>query len=62
MLKGTEEKLALNLAKALKVENEQGRKLWGLVASELIEHFTKHAEITGTCPPNGGPLQIGKLN
>jgi len=29
--------------------------------ADAFEAYVKSATVTGTCPPNGGPLTLGKL-
>ncbi|WP_165585080.1 hypothetical protein [Chryseobacterium sp. FH2] len=35
-------------------------KIAGAIANAVIEEL-KAAVVTGTCPPNGGPLTLGKI-
>ena len=71
MLKGSEEKLATDIAAALTknisdpLERERAtlevRKMWVEISKILLNHIALNAGVMGTCPPNGGPLTLGTI-
>jgi hypothetical protein len=59
-LKGTEKALADALHAAATGTAGDPKKAWEAVAKAISNHITANAVVSGTTP-NGGPLQMGKV-
>lgn len=60
-LGGAEEALGEALYQAAIASEGDRQVAWKKVAKAMTDHITKNALVTGTCPPNGGPLTLGKV-
>jgi hypothetical protein len=60
-LSGTESALGDALYNAATASEGDAKQAWQKVATAIIDHITKNSLVTGTCPPNGGPLTLGKV-
>ncbi len=60
-LSDTESALGEALYQAAVASEGEKKKAWMNVATAITKHFTANAVVTGTCPPNGGSLTLGKV-
>ncbi len=64
MLLGSEKQLAQAIATALCKDAEAIVPLtenWEKIANAILIHILQNAAVIGIAPPNGGPLQGGRL-
>lgn len=64
MLVGSEKELAQKIAIALCQDKEDQEKitgLWEKVFGLLLSHLVEKTTVLGVSPPNGGPVQGGRI-
>ena len=43
------------------IDTDNRRKFAEALAEAIVTRLTSDAVVTGTCPPNGGPLAAGRI-
>ena len=43
------------------IDTDTRRKFTEALAAAIVTRLTSDAVVTGTCPPNGGPLTSGRI-